>query len=694
MLNEFHRLHITYTGASNLASAWVPFAKSKLRDLLKQQVAFPGTRNQVARYTPADGVRVAVRVTGEDKFIHIDATSGCDDRLGFLMSRLGANYTALYNDGTHEDIIPTNGSPRPVPDSAVRTKGYGVPTQLQREQPARVTASKFSGLMRLAVGCYHAAGKDAPFSPTFATTHGIVRKTVLIANVPTVKHWVVEISALGVYAAPIVGGDLCCESWDVSAYKLTSTETLSLLSAYTRRVARVTNLIPQGDMATIYADGDAWFADCGWAFSASGAEAQAVLQDFYTSPAEHYKCARWKIAFDVNGAGELSAIATAVERLKIAVFVKGNPVWSPTFAGEWTANVGATSLTSPSPFTAFPSSEAPVHVFYVGETEIVSRWVHTRSSEAEVDTASTTAYVTDPVPHVAASCASPGTHTTTGYLTGTPGHRIDAHTLVTLGFSNPSFSHIGQAFSRGERTETFAYGAPSENISTFGNFYTLDPSCYYIDSGSLITACSSTFEYTRTEVETSKTTTTFTNASGHNSALVLFAEEREAVMGVYITTASETGTATFQQGATTYYIHEVTAKIDSGPCPWVAWDNDMFGGAATAGVLPYSTTHTAHTEVGAATLVVGGNAFSTAIAFGGAPNYEPVETDLSAFVEGVPPSPAESSVQAMHGNLYYPDALLSPMLQRDNYLYSIGSGLVVSGGFEQPNDPIAFVGKA
>lgn len=575
MLNEFHRLHVTVAGDPALAAAWLPFGKARVRELMHAQRAFGGNRDQTQQYAPAAGVSVRARVVGEDKFLYIRATSGCDDRQGFLLSRRGSmSYTAMYNDGFVERIDPIAGTPRTNPDAATRTKGYAVPVQLQYEQLSRVSASKFSGLMRLAVGCYHAAGKNAPFRHGHAITHGIVKKTAVVNNQTVTRYWVVEITPQGVFAAPVGVGSKCCESWNISAYKAHAVEFLSLRSRYASgdRDA-IKELVSAVDMAPVYADGAPWFGDCGWAFSASGAEAQNVVMAPGEPPvgsSEYFKTARWKISFTADAALSLHASVAAIERNKLVAIPRGNPIWWPTSVGVWAGTAGNTNAQQ----AAVPgvnAQDAPVHVFYSGEDEQVTRWSYSSASVPEVSTLPGSAFVADTTSQQIQTCAIGGTFSVFGFSDGHPGLRVNAHTNTAFGFSNPSFDHVGEGYSRGELTNTYNVGAPVIVESPYSNSYTLDPSCYYINPGPppvLVTVCGYSASVTYTKAPVTQIQNSYQSTATHRSGLVLFAEDREAVLGVTTRIVVDTGTSS-DEGTTTYNQTVDSHKTDGGPCPYL-----------------------------------------------------------------------------------------------------------------------------
>lgn len=108
--------------------------------------------------------------------------------------------------------------------------------------------------------------------------------------------------------------------------------------------------------------------------------------------------------------------------------------------------------------------------------------------------------------------------------------------------------------------------------------------------------------------------------------------------------------------------------------------------------VPYTSTM----RGGEAVLCLGDNAFSVELAFSAAPSTDVANANLGTFLSYVVPSKvtAESNVLAMHGNMYYPDALTVPMAQRNNYVYLLDDSKITSGGFSVPYDPAGFVGKS
>jgi hypothetical protein len=109
--------------------------------------------------------------------------------------------------------------------------------------------------------------------------------------------------------------------------------------------------------------------------------------------------------------------------------------------------------------------------------------------------------------------------------------------------------------------------------------------------------------------------------------------------------------------------------------------------------FPPAAPYTSSSRSAAAALMLGERSYSVSLGFSGG---SIANDNLGTFLSFNPmtKTTAESNVRAMHGNLYYPDASLTPMLQRDNFVYIFDGPMVVSGGFATPFEPVAFVGKS
>lgn len=297
--------------------------------------------------------------------------SNFPQRKDFLLVREGTAtpvWWALFVDGQQEIIdVP----PKDIGqgDPLKRTYRWKLPDQLQATNP--ITAQQFSGLMRQAAGTYHGIGAPIVFSPTWAKTHGIVKFTLTIDGLPVDRYWIVEVRREGVYAAPIVS-DLFGVSQYLPTHKeiaadpsLTQAE-LDLKWAATDGARDGAVRILRG-LEAVYDAGAPWYPRCGWAFSASGAEAQQVIK---LSGGAGIRTARYKLSFSATPATGLACSWSRLESEK--VYVSGNDVliFAPNQVNEWGV-VGQSSVVAEDPIFY----DAPIHVLYVGEDPIVTRAV-------------------------------------------------------------------------------------------------------------------------------------------------------------------------------------------------------------------------------------------------------------------------------------------------------------------------------
>lgn len=314
---------------------------------------------------------------------------GCNDRNGFLLTFFDqadplpdfeAHYKPAGGMGAvNEFINPLDGLPRPIPDPATpkRTKGYVLPQQLRGNTATNTNAGKFSGLMRKVVGCYHIHGREAPFGFSHTRTHGITKLGT--------KHWVTEISAAGVFMAPVKNTGCCGDSFIVTSYQPTEAEIaanpslqahvdlLSLEWAFSVMRPNVVQVIIAVGMAGPYDAGESRLReDFGWAFPVHGREAQQVsYHDAGSGFTARTEWSRWKLVFSlVDGVPE--AVLTQPDVDAPATFLIDSTLWFPTSNDNWDRFAGVTHTSQN--VINFPTQDAPVHVYYKGDTEIVTRW--------------------------------------------------------------------------------------------------------------------------------------------------------------------------------------------------------------------------------------------------------------------------------------------------------------------------------
>lgn len=643
--------------------------------------------------------------TGNTPEANIVRAQLATERRGFLMTKVAADstYWARYVDGFTEKIDPITGVPRPDPDLATRTKKYVVPGNLTASASTRTRASQYSGLMRMAVGCFHSRGKNSPFSYTFAKTHGIVKKMVA----GTAKYWVVEIAAAGCYAAPIPFKGKCSNSFNVNAYLQTLDSALDLAWAFTNKPDA--GVISLGTPGTAYTH-NPWFARCGWAFSYSGHEAQIVTQRKLLTPTPHFLCDRWKLEFALAGES-LSMTATKVEADKAFTTIPNSLLWWPdTVAGTWNAAVAEGTF-------SFGNQDAPIHVYYDGDTEVISRWKYEKATISgtntpsdivftDIDGAGRTLtyhhskhYVQRTGAMISPVCQeADGEVENTSETTAANGVSTSTRDSVSVGFYSP----LADATPDGDPVATTTYAdelnsTPADNITNSDPEWTPHASCG--GGGPVTNNVNEGFRDRRLYLSTIHN---LSNSFVQKASAVLFAEEREACLMVYSKRHTQavnlrrTKVALVQEFST-----QVSEKV-SGAGPWTDWER-AYGlqpldlNALLVGDFDTLEDTSTPTDSGEALLQLGGVVYPVTLTFDGSGLV--TNTGLATFLSytaGVKET-AASEVKAMHGNIYDVQSDLTPTDQKNNSARTLNGASTFVGGFEAmtpPVDAVAFVGRA
>lgn len=253
---------------------------------------------------------------------------------GFLLTREttgeGTKFYAFYANGDVEEIDPPNGTPRPVPDPAVRSLNVVIPPSLQSGIPEQYnTGSKFSGAIRPVVQSEHSRGIETRFNWRWSKTHGLLehpRPRFVGADEfeeaelrAERKHYVIEVTSLGVFAAPVVIGANSATYGLIQEYLPTDDQLaanpgwqqyrdeLSLWWAFTLGGSgKVLQLLTPVEIAGAYAHGIPWDENIGWAFDIYGREAANVVSitrtdgiDF-SSIEDYYETRLLTLTFDVT----------------------------------------------------------------------------------------------------------------------------------------------------------------------------------------------------------------------------------------------------------------------------------------------------------------------------------------------------------------------------------------------------------
>lgn len=221
----------------------------------------------------------------------------------------------------------------------------------------RKRGSMFSGEMRKVVQLLQGGPMEIPYESGYGCTHGIFR----VDNKPP---WVIEISSAGVSAWPLPHVSPQGASWETGGLPYTPLSVPTLPAAEQRRW-----LLDSATMYQFYI-GSGYSGFMGWAFSASGKEAQNIclknaLQVGWTN---YTKAHRYKLVFatDENGAP-----TSAVLSEEDSDWIWSNHVTCQVlFPHIWQTGPTLDRLETFPDHKAAPADppfEFPIYVFYIGE---------------------------------------------------------------------------------------------------------------------------------------------------------------------------------------------------------------------------------------------------------------------------------------------------------------------------------------
>lgn len=698
---------------------------AQIARLLDGDIATSRERQDIVTFDDGSvSVRVLVVDIGRDRTANlwIAASGGCADVPPFLLKYEGTVPFAYYTDGRRERIY-TAGT-RPNPDPSVRTKNVVLPTDVTT---GLKRGSKYSGLMRMAVQCSHARGANTKFAFGWAKTHGILEHIDQAplndgagASATTAaaaqRYWVVEISPDGAFAAPVEWSGRCCDGFSVDAYLPTPAQvkaapalqtyrdTLSLAWAFGQRIKGVAQVLTPAQVAPAYV-GSPWKSDDGWAFSRSGKHAQNVTA---RQVGLHFHMERWKVDFTTTLSGQNYVVTAVIARAEQGdiYFPSTDPLWIPTGNGaEW----------MPAPrFSGvdIASASGPVHVYYQGETEFVTRYAHSGSAA----TIPTNSYGSANAHHM--SCPMrvddvPGGSGSDVYicagtiLLGKQYAQASAANWtrelsfngVTSGYTNPNGTTAGATMTSGNRVIESWRSYPAGKAS------------YGPLSGSIF-ACCGTGVFGLTYYTDQGLSTDFrsrdSSTYGHYSACILLPDEREGILllSKLIDIGTENDRTDVSNG---YYEDSWYAILDPAhapygppaPCwsdvggvggrPGSNFHNDQPPSSTSSSSFSYSDTSATYS------MALGTRSLSGAMTLTAAID--------KAFVSQLPPVPLVLlGFQAMHGGMAY--APLDPAAeqpknfpplqdQTGNAIVRFPGSMQTFGGFvNDENGPNAFVGQA
>jgi len=407
-----------------------------------------------------------------------------------------------------------------------------------------------------------------------------------------------------------------------------------------------------------------------------------VTNVWSTTPAQHYSCSRFKLTFSLSGTdsagkGVLACALITVEASLPATFYNSQVLWVPTAVAQiWDYVPQVDSAHQAAALAAYPNQDAPIAVYYDGDTEMVVRFKYTTHSSVE-DTYT-------PIPSDYATTSTPYGYFNSYTADGTPtGFRFTGDTFhhvyqagITTGFTVPGYNGI----------------AEGRSYSTFDDHMTATPFTTYQDvteTGACVTDWHKTlvwfYEY---QVRTHRVGTRV-----QHGAMALQLNEREGVLGVKDAQLSDTVNKDWADYNVNYLtIWEISGRNSCNKTGLVAGLAPVNSLPPFSGTTFYSAADNSYSAD--ATLMLGGVA-NTVSAIS--------NSQLSAFlITGllVGAHPVVSGVSGMHGNLYAADPKLTPPDQKANGAIWLQSGAVgLSGGFaatavRDPTKVIAFIGKA
>lgn len=369
----------------------------------------------------------------------------------------------------------------------------------------------------------------------------------------------------------------------------------------------------------------------------------------------------------------------------------GGTLWYPIAPGLWRG-------VEP-PFAPPQTMSGPVHVFYDGEEEILTRWGSVVANVAEFEMA-------DPPGSIAGSNRwngnAAGTHALGHPRVSVPivqdpsceysydvfigsgsGERIGAHTVESHGFSGPSLpDEVTTYRNRFHGTAQSVPAGTTVAASSFANVYGLCGGG--TGSGTILD------ETTITDVVMTAHSMT-ENASG-TSSLILFGEEREAIASLVIQGQSASGATDINRSR--YRSRRKQTLVD-GPGPWT--DIDVPEHAVSDILISRETISGVETRSATGQFTVrwsGGGGYAKFTALSGAGDVlSPRLVEFTRYVPGESET-AQSDLLLMRGGLWHDEPQLVPKQQRTNAVYIFDGDVLTIGGFKplDKRTPIGFIG--
>lgn len=371
------------------AGRWLPFARSKVA-ILHQRARAAGMTALSQRWQLDGGdVDCAVRVVGDQRYIHIRRKT-CPPFAGGLVDAILNPIFAVYPFVALNPLVEITPQGDPNPQFALQRffpserdagstprafhneprlgRNVNAAAQLASIDVAIVKAGQYSGEMRKVVQVLQGLNEVVEYSPLYALTHG-----VFVSGNGT--RWVIEITVNGVVAwimnvctaQPVTAenGDVLLPYTPLPSPKPKNEDIPAAIAAGSFKI-----LSDSAAVLDFYTK-NPFFLHCGWAFSGDGHEAANVCFDYVGATAQSYL---FKITITEDKNAPTTATMSLVEK-GLLFGTKSVHMKYPLPNG----NLYSFDTRGPVPVV----SNAVVYCWYDGAELIVARYEFSPGSSSE-----------------------------------------------------------------------------------------------------------------------------------------------------------------------------------------------------------------------------------------------------------------------------------------------------------------------
>lgn len=380
------------------AGRWLPFARQKVAALHARAKAMRVTA-LVQRWTVEGGdVEIAVRVVGDQRYIHIRRkecplfASGLAD--GIIAPPLSIyplvpltvrvettpegdpnprySFRRFFPSAADAKAQGTSRAPIDEPRLARNPAATDQSVSFLNSQLNVIKASQYSGEMRKVVQILQGANEVIPYKPLFGLTHGVWKAR-------DGQRWIIEVTVNGVVAWAMgmcrassikdTAGNVLLDYVPIATPKPTEEALTAAIAAGTFRFLNTSD-----DMRPFYIN-TPFFPHCGWAFNSDGHEAANVC---YTVKGATYYSLLFKITItdggtSVEDTGPVTAAMTVAEE----GYLFGTTLVHPKYPK---ANGALYSFDTRGPVPVH--SACPLYCFYDGDNLLVARHEFTAGSSS------------------------------------------------------------------------------------------------------------------------------------------------------------------------------------------------------------------------------------------------------------------------------------------------------------------------